>query len=194
VLSKGLLIGFFALLPAVADACRASADGNLSPYRPTVSRTGSAVMIEQADRLVIVMAGDRAVEQVKTFEGAANRAGRAMPVQVTIAADANGDGGAVVWIDDLKVRATGDAVVESIPRHPAGQPAQCAEAASDAAVMQLGDEPSVRDWAAVPAVIAHARTLISDLRDGLSAAIAIGAAARETLGRVDIAAEAWLGR
>ncbi|HTJ65754.1 MAG TPA: hypothetical protein VL899_18280 [Alphaproteobacteria bacterium] len=193
-LSKGLLIGLFALLPAAAEACRIGADGDVAPYRPTVSRTGSAVMIEQADRLVIVMAGTRAVEQVKTFTGAADRAGRAMPVQVTIAADANGEGGAVVWIDDRKVQTTGEAVVESIPRRPAGEPARCAEAASDEAVMQFGDDPSVRNWAAAPAVIARARGMLSDLRDRLSAAIAIGIAAKATLERVDIETQAWLGR
>ncbi len=84
-------------------------------YRPGISQAGSAVVIQQADRLVIVQGGKRTVVQVRLLDNERVAPGHAIPVEVTIVADADGNG-ALVRVEDRKIICDGDASVELIPR------------------------------------------------------------------------------
>ena len=95
-------------------------------YRPGISQAGSAVVIQQADRLVIVQGGKRTVAQVRVLDNERVGPRRAIPVEVTLVADADGNG-AVIRIEDRKVTCDGDASIEFIPRQDVSGSADAAD-------------------------------------------------------------------
>jgi hypothetical protein len=190
-IAKYLLPGLVALVPAAAEACPVETDGNAPADRPTISRSERTVLIEQADRLVIVMAGERRVEQVRTLGSATAGAGR---VQITIAPDSNGEGGAIVLVDDRGIQATGDAVIESIPHRSAGAPAPCSEADGDIVSPDLGGLPSTRVRVVTEGIIDRAKAVGAYARQVIDTAVAIAGIARATIDRPNVEAAAWIGK
>jgi hypothetical protein len=112
--SKYFLAWSIAVSTIASDSSAATGEA-AACYRPGISQAGSAVVIQQADRLVIVQGGKRTVAQVKLLDNERVGPGRAIPVEVTIVADESGIG-AVVRIEDRKVTCDGDAFIEFIPR------------------------------------------------------------------------------
>lgn len=112
--SKYFLAWLIAVL-AIGSDSRAATSEMPACYRPGVSQAGNAVIIQQADRLVIVQGGKRTVARVRLLDTEKVGPGRAVPVEVTLAADADGNG-AVVRVEDRKVTCDGDASIEFIPR------------------------------------------------------------------------------
>jgi hypothetical protein len=113
--SSKYCLAWLIALSAIASDGRAATGETTACYRPGISQAGSAVVIQQADRLVIVQGGKRTVAQVRLLDNEKVGPGRAIPVEVTLVADADGNG-AVVRIEDRKVICDGDASIEFIPR------------------------------------------------------------------------------
>ena len=112
--STQYLAGLIALCATAAHG-HAVTKKAASPYRPGISQAGNAVVIQQSDRLVIVQGGKDAVASVRTLDNERVGAGRAIPVEVTMRADTDGNG-AVIRVEDRKIVCDGDASIEFIPR------------------------------------------------------------------------------
>ena len=116
--SSKYFLAWLIAVTAMASDSRAAIDETATCYRPGISQAGSAVVIQQADRLVIVQGGRHTVARVRILDNERVAPGRAIPVEVTIVADADGNG-AIVRVDDRKVTCDGDASIELIPSEKA---------------------------------------------------------------------------
>ncbi len=114
-LSSKYFLAWLIAVSAIASNGRAATGEMPACYRPGISQAGNAVVIQQVDRLVIVQGGKRTVAQVKLLDTEKTVPGRTIPVEVTLAADAGGNG-AVIRIEDRKITCDGDASIEFIPR------------------------------------------------------------------------------
>ena len=112
-------------------------------YRPGISQAGNTVVIQQSDRLVIVQGGRHAVTRIRMLDEETVGAGRAIPVEVTITADA-GDNGALVRIEDRKIICDGDASIELIPRQDMTGSAAAADDPNDAVALNAFGFSSLR--------------------------------------------------
>jgi hypothetical protein len=130
--SSKYFLAWLIAVSAIASDSRAATGETAACYRPGISQAGSAVVIQQADRLVIVQGGKRSVAQARLLDNEKVGPGRAIPVEVTIVADADGNG-AVVRVEDRKITCDGDASIEFIPRQDTSGSAAAA-ALSDGSV------------------------------------------------------------
>ncbi len=129
---------------AIASDGRAATEKTGTPYRPGISQAGSTVIIQQADRLVIVQGGKRtAVAQIRLLDDEPGAPGRAIPVEVTIVADRGGSG-AIVRVEDRKVTCDGDASIEFVPREDVSDSTVAPDGPKDAVALSTVGFPGFR--------------------------------------------------